>query len=364
MGSTYGGDPGCQSSNPNCNETQLAADNAVNTLEPQLENPGAGDFRPSAGSNLLAVSTVTMAPFSWSDAPATPAVPEGTLDNSVPGDRAGEPRTTSFTPGAYVTASTSCVPLIAPYALPGTGSAPLAVLFFSNAAIATACTGAPTYAWSFGDGATSTVANPRHIYSVAGTYSWSLSIEADGASAYRSGQVTVWADTCTLDCVASAPTGGSVGSPFFFTCTAYPSAACQGPVTYDWDFGDGSAHSSLQSPTHVFSTEGTYAWILTVSVGAVQCTRTGTVTITTASPPVITLMKKVAPPFKVVVQGANLQNGITAYIDGVQWTSVVWKKATKIQLTGAIKAAVPKGTTHTFRFVNPDGGEATTTWGW
>jgi hypothetical protein len=64
------------------------------------------------------------------------------------------------------------------------------------------------------------------------------------------------------------------------------------------------------------------------------------------------------------VTGSNLQSGIKVYIDGVQWGSVVWKNTGKIQLTGAIKAAVPKGTTHTFRFVNLDGGETTTSWGW
>jgi len=82
------------------------------------------------------------------------------------------------------------------------------------------------------------------------------------------------------------------------------------------------------------------------------------------TPPVIALMKKVSPPFKIVVTGSNLQSGIRVYIDGTQWTSVTWKSMGKVQLTGAIKAAVPKGTTKSFRFVNPDGGETTTTWGW
>ena len=79
-------------------------------------------------------------------------------------------------------------------------------------------------------------------------------------------------------------------------------------------------------------------------------------------PPAITLIKKISPPFKLVVTGSNLQNGIKIYIDGMEWTSVLWKNTAKIQLTGGIQAAVPKGITKTFRFVNPDGGETTTTW--
>ena len=92
------------------------------------------------------------------------------------------------------------------------------------------------------------------------------------------------------------------------------------------------------------------------------CPKMGTITV--VNPPVITLIKKVAPPFKIVVTGSNLQNGIKVFINSTEWTSVVWKKTTKIQLTGAIKAAVPKGSVKTFRFVNPDGGEASTTWSW
>ena len=84
------------------------------------------------------------------------------------------------------------------------------------------------------------------------------------------------------------------------------------------------------------------------------------------NPPVITLMKKVAPPFKFVVTGSNLQNGIKVYINGAEWTSVVWKNTGKIQITGgaSLKGAVPKGVPKTFRFLNPDGGEASQAWAW
>ena len=77
------------------------------------------------------------------------------------------------------------------------------------------------------------------------------------------------------------------------------------------------------------------------------------------------LIKKVSPPFKLVVIGGNLRNGIRAFINGSEWTSVVWKNEGKIQLTGAIKGAVPKGQPTDFRFVNPDGGTAEVKgWSW
>jgi PKD repeat protein len=36
------------------------------------------------------------------------------------------------------------------------------------------------------------------------------------------------------------------------------------PVSWDWDFGDGSAHSSAQNPSHIYVLPGTYTATLTV----------------------------------------------------------------------------------------------------
>jgi PKD repeat protein len=54
---------------------------------------------------------------------------------------------------------------------PTTGITPLTVAFTDNS------TGAPTsWAWTFGDGGTSTAQNPSHVYTVAGTYSVTLQV--------------------------------------------------------------------------------------------------------------------------------------------------------------------------------------------
>jgi len=93
---------GCQPANPTCNATLLRSRNAFNTLQPQLVNPSAGDFRPVAAGNLYAAATYAIPGFSWSDAPTPPAVPPGVLSNAVLRDRNGAPRTTTSPPGAYV----------------------------------------------------------------------------------------------------------------------------------------------------------------------------------------------------------------------------------------------------------------------
>lgn len=96
-----GEDSGCQPSNPTCNATQLLADNAINTVEPQLVDPAQGDYRPAQNSNLAGVTTYALPPFpSWDS--FTPNVPAGELTNNVPVDYNGVARTTPGLPGAYL----------------------------------------------------------------------------------------------------------------------------------------------------------------------------------------------------------------------------------------------------------------------
>jgi PKD repeat protein len=147
--------------------------------------------------------------------------------------------------------------------------------------------------------------------------------------------------------------------------------SCSGSVTYDWDFGDGSTHSNVQNPVHTYATAGAYNWTLTSSIGDTTCIKTGTITVTVV-PPAVSSMTKLGAPFRIKVYGSNLQEGLKISINGQFWgdTSnkhlVKWKSSTSIVIKKgpALKALVPKNTSTTFRFVNPDGGEATVTWQW
>lgn len=56
---------------------------------------------------------------------------------------------------------------------------------------------------------------------------------------------------------------------------------------YDWDFGDGSAHSNLQNATHNYAAPGIYHWVMTMSDP--DCTKEGDIVITNdCIPPAIT----------------------------------------------------------------------------
>lgn len=61
---------GCQADNPTCNETQLRADNAINTAEPRMIDPDNGDYR-LVDESMVPVQTIPA--FTW-DAP----IPAGT----------------------------------------------------------------------------------------------------------------------------------------------------------------------------------------------------------------------------------------------------------------------------------------------
>ncbi|NBO63269.1 MAG: right-handed parallel beta-helix repeat-containing protein [Acidobacteria bacterium] len=97
-----GSDTGCQPSNTTCNETQLRAENAINTLEPQLVNPAAGDYRPRLGSNITGVTSYQPGNFDWVDAPSTPTVPSGNPDNQVQRDFSERVRNGTGPAGAWL----------------------------------------------------------------------------------------------------------------------------------------------------------------------------------------------------------------------------------------------------------------------
>jgi Right handed beta helix region len=101
VGLGIGDDSGCN--NDVCNVGQVLSDNTINSVEPQFVNAAAGDYHPRGGGSLFSARTFPIPPFSWTDAPTQPAVPTGTLTNTVSADRDDQPRTGPAVPGAYAT---------------------------------------------------------------------------------------------------------------------------------------------------------------------------------------------------------------------------------------------------------------------
>jgi PKD repeat protein len=119
-----------------------------------------------------------------------------------------------------------------------------------------------TYSWNFGDGSVaSTAQNPSHVYSTAGMVTATLTLtDGNGVKATASVQINVH----------SLPTVSASGSPTSGdgTLTVNLSSTASGgttPYSYSWDFGDGSAASTVQNPSHTYAAVGNYVATVTVS---------------------------------------------------------------------------------------------------
>lgn len=124
---------------------------------------------------------------------------------------------------------------------------------FTNAS--TIASGSMTYAWSFGDGNTSTLTSPSHTYAAAGSYTITLvATSAAGCSNTISKSVTVFGKP-VADFTASNVCVGNATS--FANYSA-------GAATYSWAFGDGST-ASVKNTSHTYSAAGTYVAVLTVT---------------------------------------------------------------------------------------------------
>ncbi len=159
-------------------------------------------------------------------------------------------------------------------------TAPLTVNF-SNAS-----TGGPglTYLWRFGDGTTSTAANPSHTYTGTGQFPVTLIVtKTNGCkdslvkpnyvkiATAVTGQISpVVAQGCAPYTVAFSSNNINSGVPI---------------VSYSWNFGDGTPVSTLPNPTHTFTTPGTFTVTLTVSTGpGCFSTKTRTVNVSGTQP--------------------------------------------------------------------------------
>lgn len=143
-----------------------------------------------------------------------------------------------------------------------------------------------SYQWDFGDGSTGTGVSPVHSYNSDGSFTVTLTVTDDAAAT----------DTDTTSAIigvgnqppqadANGPYSGSVGVAVQFdgSGSSDPEA---GPLTYAWDFGDGSVGFDV-SPSHSYSAAGTYNVTLTVTdnAGATDSSTTSTTNTAVTPPP-------------------------------------------------------------------------------
>lgn len=136
-----------------------------------------------------------------------------------------------------------------------------------------ATTTGTTYSWNFGDGDSSAVEDPVHIYTAPGTYTVRLIVRnANGCSdtLTRTNYISILPPTVT---VAGLPRIGCAP----LTILPVPTVTSTEPITsYLWNFGDGGTSNSA-TPTYTYNTAGTYTVSLTIATAS-GCTATITLT--------------------------------------------------------------------------------------
>lgn len=123
---------------------------------------------------------------------------------------------------------------------------------------ANSSTGATSYVWHFGDGATSTSTSPSHDYDSAGSFQPYLeAINSCGSDIYYGNLITVTPAQLPTPAITVTASGLDV---------TVEGTATNGPITsWDWDWGDSTTHGNTQNATHTYATEGGKTITLTVT---------------------------------------------------------------------------------------------------
>ena len=116
-----------------------------------------------------------------------------------------------------------------------------------------------TYAWTFGDGSTSSFANPYHVYANNGTYTVCLTVSSGT-------DTTCWFSICTTVSLSGLCNADfdiiqdSVNINHYWVLNYSGNSNS----AFLWNFGDGDT-SILQYPSHTYSGTGSYNLCVTVS---------------------------------------------------------------------------------------------------
>lgn len=123
------------------------------------------------------------------------------------------------------------------------------------------------YEWDFGDGTKETGQTVSHAYSASGMYTVKLTVKTAAQAketspkleAKQTTQIEIVVTAALSVAISASVTEGPAPLEVSFTAEVQGTAA-----SYMWDFGDGSTSSDV-SPTHTFTTEGTYTVRLVVT---------------------------------------------------------------------------------------------------
>ena len=138
----------------------------------------------------------------------------------------------------------------------------LTARFSSAGSSATDGASIESYEWQFGDGQSSTQANPTHRYAAAGTYTATLRV-TDSKDAQSGAAIT---EVTVTHAPPKASFTVTSNDKRVVAVDASASSASDGDqLTYVWSWGDGSPDSTGQTATHTYASDGDVEITLTVT---------------------------------------------------------------------------------------------------
>ena len=116
--------------------------------------------------------------------------------------------------------------------------------------------------WDFGDGESSNLQNPTHVYQDHGTFTINLTVnDDDGNISYKEKEITILENIKPVALFTYTPSSPTNADIIDFTDLSSDSDG--NVVSWLWDFGEGNS-STEQNPSHRFYTHGNYTVSLTV----------------------------------------------------------------------------------------------------
>ena len=140
--------------------------------------------------------------------------------------------------------------------------------------------------WQFGDGGTSSNANPTYLYTTSGTFNVTLTVTTDHGCHKDTSRWVLVIPEPVANFSFSSPTCAGIDSVHFTDLSSAPYGAIK---RWEWSFGDGSPNVNILWPAnpsvyHSYTNGGTYIVHLTVHTGD-SCTNTKTNTVVVQSAP-------------------------------------------------------------------------------